>query len=137
MIRTYVHALEARIGSKINTRWPVMRWLVEHAANMLNRFTTNPEGVTPYAALHGKNAADRHVEFGEKIFYHVPKRARSKLDLRWRLGTDLGASSLSNECFVANVDGNVLRTRSVARVVEESRWDAKAVEGVKGTPANE
>ena len=117
MIRTYLHALEHRIGKKVDTQWPVVRWLVEHAANMVNRFTTNPDGVSPYAALHGRNAQDRQVEFGEKVFYFVPKRARSKLDLRWRLGTYLGSSSISNECFVSNVDGEVLKLRSVARVV--------------------
>ena len=64
LLSTYVHALEARLKSKLNTRWPVVRWLVEHTASMLNRFTTNPDGVTPYAALHGRNANDRQIEFG-------------------------------------------------------------------------
>ena len=115
MVRTYLHALEGRIKTKVSTAWPVVRWLVEHAASMVNRFTTNPDGVTPYAALHGRNSGERQVEFGEKVFYFVPKRARSKLDLRWRLGTYLGSSSMSNECYVANIDGEVLKLRSVAR----------------------
>ena len=40
----------------------------------------------------------------------------------------------SNECYIANVDGEVIRSRSVARFVEVSRWDAKAVENIKGVP---
>ena len=61
MMRTYLHALEGRSGKKVGTHWPIVRWLVEHAANMINRFTTNPDGQSPYAALHGQNASDRQV----------------------------------------------------------------------------
>ena len=121
MIRTYLHALESRLKVKIPSGHPVMRWIVEHAASMLNRFTINPDGVSPYAALHGRNSSERHVEFGEQVFYYVPKRARSKLCLRWRLGTYLGMAPNTNESFIANVDGNVMKSRSVARVVMASR----------------
>ena len=78
MIRTYLSALESRLQTKVKTDTPVVRWMVEHAASMLNRFTTNPEGLSPYAALHGRNASERHVEFCEKVFYYVPKKARTK-----------------------------------------------------------
>ena len=134
MMRTYLSALESRLKCKIPTQHPVMRWLFEHAGNMLNRFTTNPNGLTPYAALHGRNPVERHVEFGEKVFYYIPKRARSKLCLRWRLGIYLGCATNSNECYVANVDGDVLKSRSVARVVADARWDADAIQKVKGMP---
>ena len=134
MTRTYLSALEGRIRAKIPTQHPVMRWLVEHAASMLNRFSTNPSGQSPYAYLHGRNPNERHIEFGEKVFYHVPRRARSKLCMKWRLGTYLGMAPSSNEVYVATIDGDVTKTRSVARVVEGSRWDSKAIEKVHGVP---
>ena len=121
LVRTYKSSLETRLECRIPMKHPVMRWMVEHAATMLNRFTTNPEGLSPYAAAHGRNASERHIEFCEKIFYFVPKKARTKLCLRWRLGTYLGMAPSSNECYVANVGGDVVRTRSVARVVAASR----------------
>ena len=68
MVRTYLHALEGHLTVNIPTQHPIMRWLFEHAGSMLNRFTLNPDGVTPYAALHGKNPSERHVECGEKVF---------------------------------------------------------------------
>ena len=134
MTRTYLSALEGRIRWKIPTQHPVMRWLVEHAASMLNRFTTNNDGVSPYAYIHGRNSSERHIEFGEKIFYYVPKRARSKLCMRWRLGIYLGMAQSSNEIFVATVDGDVTKARSAARVVESVRWDAKFIEKIRGVP---
>ena len=36
MVRTYLHAFESRIKTKLPTSHPVMRWMVEHAAAMLN-----------------------------------------------------------------------------------------------------
>ena len=74
------------------------------------------------------------VEFGEQVFYFVPKRLRSKLNLRWRVGTFLGNSQSTNECFVAAANGDVVKTRAVTRFVEGYRWSATAVLGVKGTP---
>ena len=54
--------------------------------------------------------------------------------MRWRLGIYLGCATNSNECYVANVDGDVLKSRSVARVVADARWDADAIQKVKGMP---
>ena len=59
--KTYLHALDRRLNITLPTEHPVMRWLVEHAANMLNRFTANPDGVSPYAALHGRTPTVRHT----------------------------------------------------------------------------
>ena len=74
------------------------------------------------------------VEFGEQVFYFVPKRLRSKLNLRWRLGTFLGNSQTTNECFVAAMNGDVIKTRSITRVVEGNRWPSDAVLEIQGTP---
>ena len=64
----------------------------------------------------------------------MPKRARSKLCMRWRLGIYLGMAQSSNEIFVATVDGDVTKARSAAQVVETVRWDAKFIEKIRGVP---
>ena len=111
-----------------------MRWLVRHAALILNRFSVNPDGQTPYQHLHGRRAPDRFVEFGERVYYSVPKKARHKLDLRWRLGICLGASAPSNEFYVGLANGAVVKARSVVRVISSRRWSAEAVEKIIGIP---
>ena len=121
LVRTYLHALEARIKRSIPCQHPIITWMVAHAANMLNRYSLNPDGVTPYASLHGKNSTERHAEFGEKIFWHVPKRVRTKLCARWRLGIFLGVSNSSNDIMVADGDGKVIKTRAFARVTAKDR----------------
>ena len=45
---------------------------------------------TPYQHLHGQRNKGKTVEFGEEVFYYVPKRLRSKMSLRWSLGTFMG-----------------------------------------------
>ena len=83
----------------------------------------------------GRKSSEKLVEFAEQVFYYVPKRLRAKLSHRWRIGTYLGLATSSNEHFVANRRGNVLKVRSVCRVVEASRWAPDAIKRIAGTPS--
>ena len=133
-VRTLKLALESRIESRIESTHPIMRWMVRHAAIIMNRFSVSPDGQTPYQALHGKRAPDRFVEFGEKVYYSIPKKMRHKLDPRWKLGVCVGVSSSSNEYYVSNGQGDIVKARSVVRVVSTRRWGATDVLNVRGIP---
>ena len=113
----------------------IMRWMTEHVASIMNRHLCNAEGQTPYEALHGQRFKGKGVEFGERVFYFVPKKLRSKLNLRWRVGTFLGNAQTTNEAFVGMANGDVVKSRSAVRVVEPSRWNQEAVLGVRGVPS--
>ena len=78
-LRTLKSALEARIDTRVPSTHPVLRWLVEHAASLINRSKVHGDGQTSYQALHGKRSSEKVVEFGEQVFFSVPKRLRSKL----------------------------------------------------------
>ena len=56
-----------------------------------------PQGKTPNALLHGKNAHDKLVEFGEKVLWYAPKNIRAKLDSRWNIDVYFGMSNVSSE----------------------------------------
>ena len=86
LLRVHKHALEARMGQRLPSDHPTFRWLVEHVADILNKFTINDTGMSPHEDGHGRRAAERRVEFGERVFFHTPKKARSKLCKRWRAG---------------------------------------------------
>ena len=135
LLRTLKSALETRLQTKLPVKHPVIRWLVEHVASIMNRFMVNPDGVTPYQAMHGKRAALKVVEFGERVFYYVPKRLRAKLSRRWRLGVYLGMAPSSNEHYVSTSQGNVVKARSICRVAEKSRWSSADVLKIVGTPS--
>ena len=134
-IRTLKSALESRLDKRLPADHAVFRWLVEHTVSLINRFKVHEDGQTAYQALHGQRASEKVVEFGEQVFFSVPKRLRSKLCRRWRLGTYLGVVNSSNEHYVGLSNGNVVKARSVCRVVERSRWPATAVFKVIGTPS--
>ena len=134
LVRTYKCALESRMEAKLPCDHPTFYWLVEHASSVYNRYVCTDDGSTPYQNLHGQRYRGKTVEFGERVFYYVPKRLRSKMSLRWRLGTFMGNHQNSNEALVAAGNGDVIKVRSIVRVVEPSRWSKAAILGVKGTP---
>ena len=80
LVRTLKAALESRLHWKLPTTHPVFRWLVEHSADIMNKHAINKSGFTPYEELHGKRPRERRVEFGERVFYSLPKKGRGKLD---------------------------------------------------------
>ena len=135
-IRTVKLALESRIGARIPSNHSLMHWIVLHSADILNKYTVNKIGMSPYEETHGQRSPERRVEFGERVFYFVYKKNRTKLDPRWRLGIYLGHSGNSNEAYVGVTNGNVRRTRTVVRVVAEARWSKELVQRIAGTPSD-
>ena len=105
LLRTYKCALESNIGFRIPVEHPVINWMVEHSASVYNRHVCNEDGMTPYESIHGQRSKGKLCEFGEQVFYYVPKKLRAKLNLRFRLGTFLGNSQTSNEAYVATSAG--------------------------------
>ena len=51
LLRTLKSALESRIQARIPSQHPVLKWMIEHAASILNRYCVNSDGVTPYEAM--------------------------------------------------------------------------------------
>ena len=134
-IRTIKLALESRIGARIPCNHPVMHWIVLHCADILNKFTVNrATGLSPYEETHGQRPPERRVELGERVFYYTPKKGRKKLDPRWKLGVYLGHCEGTSEAYVGVPNGNVRRTRTVLRVVAESRWSKELIQRILGTP---
>ena len=63
--------------------------------------------------MHGKKAADKMVEFGERVYYWIPKKMRYKLDMRWKVGIMLGVVNSSNKYYIGRPDGNVVKSKSL------------------------
>ena len=133
-LRTLKSALDSRLKQKVPVNHPLMNWRVEHTANVINRYAVTSDGSTPYQALHGERSTLKVVEFAEQVVFYVPKKLRAKLSRRWQLGTYLGLVSSSNEDMVATRHGNAVKSRSVVRVVEASRWNSDAALAIVGTP---
>ena len=133
-MRTIKAGLEVRIGKKVPIKHPIILWMVEHVSSLINRYFVASHGKTAYEFVHGKRSKGRTAEFGETNLCHVPKKLRSKLDLRRRTGICLGTAPSSNEIYVGAGGGTVIRSRSMCRVVHEHRWSADLILKVAGTP---
>ena len=91
-IRTLLGELESRVSHQFEANHPVISWMVEYAAVLLNTFPINDAtGMSAHQLMHGKPAdAERSAYFGERVFFLTPARRRSNLDLRWGVGVYLG-----------------------------------------------
>lgn len=122
-IRTMKNALEARLGTKINTDSATFAWLVIHAANILNVFEMGKDGRTPFQRLRGRKMHPDLVEFGETIYYQPLKHLElGKAEARWDTGVFLGFKINSGEKVIATKDG-IIKVRSIKRKLESERWN--------------
>ena len=63
LLRTWKLAFEIRLGAPLPVHHPLVPWLIEHVANLLNKYVVGPGGKTPYSRLHGKEVDEEMVEF--------------------------------------------------------------------------
>ena len=54
LVRTMKFALEKRLRLQIASNHAIMAWIVEHAAETLNRYHVGQDGTTPYERVRGK-----------------------------------------------------------------------------------
>ena len=97
--------LEKRVGFVVPQVHPVMSWLVEYAAWVLNVRSIGPDGVTPYQRVRGRAFAKRLLPFGEVVHVHLPpkgpeRREGGALDQRTVYGVMLGYATQSHPYIV-------------------------------------
>ena len=133
-VRTLKMSTEQRLKGRLPNNHPVMSWLVEHAAYVLNRVNLGTDGRTAYGRIHGKESTAKLCEFAERILWYVPKKHRAKLDARWRYGVFLGRASNCDQNYIGLANGSIVTARAIARLVPSMRWDSGKVGAVAGVP---
>ena len=133
-IRTLKLSLELRVKGRLANDHPVMSWMVEHAAYLLNRCKLGTDGRTAYGRLHGKESTARICEFGERVLWYVPKKHKAKLDARWRYGTFLGRAANCDQNYVGLADGSIVTARAIVRLVPSLRWSLDKLRAITGVP---
>ena len=114
MIRVHKLALERRLGNKVPVSHKIFNWLVEHCADILNRFQVGKDGKTAYFRLKGKRCRTQMVEFGRKVMFRVCGKVQGSLmQERWYEGIWLGKRLGSEENLVMTSNGKVVRSRAV------------------------
>lgn len=134
-VRVLKLAVETRWGVEIPAKHPILPWLVEYSAFLLNRFEVGHDGKTAYERLKGKQARTLGVEFAEAILWKSKPSggALGKLSSLWDDGIFLGVRGKSGEIIVGSRSG-VKKARTIQRRPVEERWKASAIELVSGVP---
>ena len=102
------------------------RWIVNHAALLINVCRRGVDGRTAYERIRGKPFSRAFVCFGEEVLMklnkaQVEQNEVAKLAARWKQGVFLGYDRDSNE-YVVFTEGKLMKTRTIQRVPMAQRW---------------
>ncbi len=126
LLRTHKLCLEDRIGRSIPAHHPLISWMVEFSAWMMNVRVKGEDGITAHHRVRGREYGKRQGSFGEYLMYKVPDQAELKnkegtLARRWQYALLLGYSTTSPEYWV--FDGSrAFLVRSVQQIPLSDRW---------------
>ena len=70
MVRTMRPGFERELGLRIPAKYPLIAWLVRHAANTLTWAVKGQDGKTVYHRVRGKAFRTRLMTFGEQCRDH-------------------------------------------------------------------
>ena len=113
----------------------IMSWLVEHAADVINRALVMADGSTAYERVKGRKSQGEMLEFGSPVLHRVCGKVHGAVMAeRWLEGIWLGKCFQTGEHFVAIKDGSVVRARSVRERPQNIEITWKELEDVKTFP---
>ena len=137
-IRTLKSSFDERMKVKVDIQHPVITWLCDYAAYIMNRLEVGADGKTAYERTKGKQADVAGLEFGELVLWkHPPATRMQKLNARWSHGLFLGVRTRSGEIMVVDGESRELKyVRTVRRIPEQERWEPANLEWVTMVPWN-
>ena len=106
----------------VSVKDSIFAWLVEHVADVINRYHVGSDGKTVFRRLRGRPYGGEYFEFGSPINHRVTGRAPGGImQERWMPGIWLGRMWSSDEQVVTTPDGEVVRARGVCEQAEGTK----------------
>ena len=141
LFRTVKLCTERRIGARIPPNHPLTSWILEHVALLHNIMAVGDDGKTAWARVRGRDFGQRLFGFGESVMWKpAPKGhqhdSEGNMGSRMHPGIFLGYHRSSNSYWIANKDGDAIKTRSLLRRPYSDRWDAEGLQNLTVTPWN-
>ena len=102
--RVILDGLQHRWQLEIPIGHPIVCYIVEYAAVLLNRFEVGADGKTNYERSKGKQASTLGIEFGEAVMWRRKRigAALGKLTSLWEDGIYLGVMGKSGELMAGD-----------------------------------
>ena len=98
-IRILLLSLESTLGCQVDAKEPIVTYMPEYAAYLLNRLEVGRDGKAAYARCKGKRATVLGLEFGEKVLYKgKPDAKMAKIRSRWDSGIFVGFGLRAGRC---------------------------------------
>jgi len=120
IFRTLKLCLESHLGMYIPVKHPVLPWLLEHSAFLLNVKSRGSDGLTPWARIKGRPFGLQVIGFGEAVFFKRPVKGpdaqpEGNMGAVQAEGTFIGYNRSTNTYILATPDGQKMESRSVTR----------------------
>lgn len=113
MVRAHKPALENAVGQRIPIGHPCIPWLVQHAADLVNRFRVMKDGTTAYQPVKKRKSSSEMHEFCFPLLHCVSGEVQGRVMAeRCYEGLWLGKHFASGEDLVSMEDGLVVRART-------------------------
>ena len=137
LVRTLKSSTETNLRTEIGPSHPMIPWIIEHAAQLRNRYMVGADGRTPTERLRGGGVQRPVYELGEKVLFLLLALARrGDFGIRIDFGICLGYRSLYGQAYIGTPSG-VIRCRTLRQLSAQERWDTEFVLSIKGTPWSE
>ena len=135
--RTLLCSLSRKIGQRVAGDWDIFPWAIIHPGTLINRFHVprGRDGKTAYELIKGRKSKREMLEFGKSVHF-IPGsdyKAIPKAEPRGKIGTWIGIGDDTDEHLVATAEG-IFKTRTVRRRPADVRWDASAINTIRGLP---
>ena len=138
ILRTNKIALEQEINLKVPLQSPLLAWLVEYAAFIVNIRIKGEDGLTAHQRVRKCAFVKRLVPFAERVLVHLPikgpeRQEAGALDSRAKDGIVLGYGR-QRHSYIIFSNGTVDEYRAIHRLPLSRRWDAAKLQEVNVTP---
>jgi hypothetical protein len=134
-VRAIKLQLENNYGIKLNSKHPIMPWLVKHSAYLLNRYPIHSDGNTSYYRRWGKEHKTPICEFGETVLYMLPAaKHMPKMEARFYPAIWLGKGTSTNE-NILGISNKVVKARTIRRQIKPDKYNKQLMDIINSSPA--
>ena len=128
-VRAIKLQLENNYGIKLNSKHPIMPWLVKHS------YCIHSDGNTSYYRRWGKEHKTPICEFDETVLYMLPTaKHMPKMEARFYPAIWLGKDTSTNE-NILGISNKVVKARTIRRQIKPGKYNKQLMDIINSPTA--